>query len=76
MGNCDGCSYDYVYSMGPDGTSRSFGHDPDDLTAMSNRSTWFAAVHPIGSVETVLLLLLGAAVGLSLNRPCKSTRSD
>ena len=47
---------EYVYSMGPDGVSSTFGGDPDDVTPQTQFRTWLEAVRPLRLVERILLV--------------------
>jgi hypothetical protein len=67
---------EYVYSMGPDGVSATFGADPDDLTPRTHFRAWLEAICPVRLVERIFLVSSSIAGTLLLTRRKRSKLSD
>jgi hypothetical protein len=67
-------TFEYVFSLGPDGRSSTLGGDTDDMTPWTDCGVWLEARHPVRAVERILLISASIAGTLLFTKSKSSAR--
>ena len=51
-----GCTYEYAFSRGPDGESKTLGSDPDDIAVWTEYDVWMRQVYPMRFTRSAMLV--------------------